>query len=440
MNTLAIAVLLLLSGAALGAVPSPIPRGTLDPGAPVKPMDEALRSLELDRIAAPVLERYEAGDYEAAARLGLEIVTREPTQHALRLAVANSLAWTARYDEAAAHYRELFGTSYDLQARVGLADVHRWRGQAHLAEPLYLEALAREPGNAGASEGIALAARELRPALTLRGSRTEDNELLRDELSLAYRRWSADRRWRLEAGAFGDREQSALGEWWPRALFASAWSPALPLSPQLDLSWYESDLRSARLFGTLQLEPIRDRLKLRAGRLDWGRTAFSPAGSRDGLTANTFGLSGEAPTRAGTVRGRADLYDISDDNRIIVAEAQITPLWQPLPWRVRWIAGVYGRDAEREDPRYWSPSRPAYGVAFAGLERHWSSESFELSASVRRGLGLTTSAGDSWSAGLNGRVWLTRELAVGVEAWGADAPRPGNYRVYHVGLSLQRLL
>jgi hypothetical protein len=372
--------------------------------------------------------------------LGLEVLAREPTQHALRLTVANSLAWTARYEEAAAHYNMLFGTAYDLQARVGLANVHRWRGQAHQAEPLYLEALAREPGNAGASEGIALAGRELRPAMTMRASRTEDNELLRDELSVSYRRWSADRRWRLEAGALADREQSALGEWWPRALFASIWSPALPFAPQLDLSWLDSDVRSARLFGTLQVEPIRDRLKVRVGSVDWGRTAFSPAATRDRLTANTFGLSGEVPTRAGAVRARADFYDISDDNRIIVGEAQITPLWQPLPWRVRWIAGVYGRDAEREDPRYWSPSRPTYGIAFAGLERHWSSESYEVSASLRRGLGLTTSAGDSWSAGVNGRLWLARELALGLEAWGADAPRPGNYRVYHVGLSLLRLL
>src|SRR5688500_14401525 len=103
------------------AVSSPIPRGTLDPAARVAPLDEALREVERGRIAAPVLERYEAGDYAGAARLGLRLV--DGGSQALRYAVANSLAWTGRYDEASNQYRELFGTPYDARARVGLANV-----------------------------------------------------------------------------------------------------------------------------------------------------------------------------------------------------------------------------------------------------------------------------------------------------------------------------
>jgi len=435
--------LLLAAGAALAQPPppetvsSPIPRGTLDPAAPVKPLEETLRGLEQDRRAAPALQRYEAGDYDAAARLGLEALQAGPEHPALRFAVANSLAWTGRYDEAAPHYRALFGTAYDARARVGLGNLLRWRGQAHLAEAHYREVLAREPGQPDAVEGMAFAGRELRPALTLRAASTEDNALQRDEVALAYRRWSADRRWRLEGGVLAGRERSALGRGSPRGLFASAWSPALLLAPRIDALYYDSAASDARLFGTLRLEPIAERLKLSLGRIDWGRAAFSAAA--DGITARTAGLAAEAPTRLGVARARLDLYDLSDGNRILNGEAQLTPRWQPLPWRLTWFAGANGRHAEREDPRYWSP-RPAYALAFAGVQRHWSSDRLEVSASLRYGLGLSSTAGDSWSAGADARYWLRGDLAVGIEAWSVDAPRPAGYRIDHVGAFVQQLL
>lgn len=420
------------------ALSSPIPRGTLDPRAPVVPLEEALREAEKDRIAAPVLERYEAGDYQGAARLGERLV--DGGSDALRFAVANSLAWTGRYDQAAAQYRALFGTPYDARARVGLANVLRWRGRAHLAEPYYAEVLGREPANQEAIDGLALAGRDLRPALTLQAARTKDNELRRDEATLSYRRWSDDRRYRLEAGLLGARQRSALGEWSPRGLFASARAPALPLSPQVDASYYDADVAAgARLFGTVQVEPVKDRLKLRAGRVDWGRTAFSAGATADGLTARTIGVVAETGASVGELRARLDGYDVSDGNKVLDGEAQITPAWQPLPWGVSWFGGAYLRDAEREDARYWSPGR-TYGVAFAGVQRNWSWDNAELSVSLRRGFALTSSAGDSWGGGVSGRVWLRPDLALGVEAWMVDAPRPGAYRLHHVGAHLQRLL
>ena len=418
---------------------SPLPRGTLDPRAPLQPLEDALRQMRDDRLAAPVLERYEAQEYGATATLGLPLLERAPGQHALRLAVANSLAWTGRYDEAAAQYRRLFGTPYDAQARVGFANVLRWRGQAHLAEPYYQEVLAREPGNRDAAEGFALAGRELRPALTVRAARTDDRELARDEFSVAYRRWSADRRLRFEAGILAGHSDSALGDWSPRSLFASAWSPSLPLSPQIDLAYYDSGVRSARLFATAQIEPVHDALKLRAGRVDWGRTAFSAGATADALTANLFGMATQMGTQLGSLSGRLDLYDISDGNKVLDGEARLTPAWQPLPWRLTWFGGVYGRDADREDPRYWSP-RPTYFIAFAGVQRNWSLERSDLTASIRRGFALSSSAGDSWAGGMDGRYWLRPDFALGVEGWVVDAPRPGRYRVHHVGVFVQQLL
>jgi tetratricopeptide (TPR) repeat protein len=380
------------------------PSGVLDPRSPVNPLDEALKDLRRDRLSAPALERYEAGDYRAAARLGLQAMKDGADQPALRYAVANSLAWTASYDQAVREYRALLGTDYDSRARVGIANVMVWSGQADLAEPYYRSVLQSEPRNEAARQGLALAGRELRPALTLRAARSQDNQhFSRDEGWLVYRQWSADRAWRFEAGALTD--------------------------------WYHSP---SKLFGSVQLEPVRERLRVRAGRVNWGRLAFTAAALADGLTANTLGVFAEVRPAIGALRARLDAYDISDGNRLWEGEAQFTPGWQPLPWRLEWFGGVFGRGAQREDPRYWSP-KPAYGLAFVGVRRSWFSDRSELSAWLRGGGGFTETAKASWSAGLTGRYWLTSDVALGVEAWAVDAPRPTPYRMQQVAAFLQHL-
>ncbi len=105
-----------------------------------------------------------------------------------------------------------------------------------------------------------------------------------------------------DAGAWrGDARQ-------PRALGARRMVPArhfhfgmesrrFRCRPQADLLYYDAEVHDARVFGAIHIEPIRDRLKLRAGRVDWGRAAFSPDATVDGLTARTVGLTGESPTR-----------------------------------------------------------------------------------------------------------------------------------------------
>ena len=63
--------------------------------------------------AQSALERYEAADYREAARLGRQELLRAPQgpkTDELRLAVANSLAWTGDYESALNEYRALFGT------------------------------------------------------------------------------------------------------------------------------------------------------------------------------------------------------------------------------------------------------------------------------------------------------------------------------------------
>jgi hypothetical protein len=177
---------------------------------------------------------------------------------------------------------------------------------------------------------------------------------------------------------------------------------------------------------------------VRAGRVNWGRLAFSAAALADRLTANVLGVTAEARGVLGAFRLRADGYDISDGNRVYEGEAQVTPAWQPLPWRLEWYGGLFARRAEREDPRYWSPT-PAYELAFLGLRRAWYSDRNDVSVWARLGAGVSETAKASYSAGVSARRWLTREFAYGLEAWFVDAPRPTPYRMQQVSAFAQLL-
>ena len=396
----------------------------------------------LPAAAQTALERYEAGDYKAAARLGraeLANAPAGPKTEELRLALANSLAWTGDYDPALDEYRALFGTKYDSDARVGYANVLRWRGQADLAAPYYREVLARDPKNEEAKLGQELGGRELRPALTTRVTRTADNQGAGfNELALGYRRWTENLGARWDVGALAGKFDTRQGDFSTRGVQGSVWLPHTTLAPKLEAFAYDNGAADTRLFGALQLEPLRDKLRLRLARVDWGRQAFSGAATRDGLSATMLGLFGETGTPVGTVRARLDGYHISDDNRVLDGEASITPAWQPLPGQLKWSSGVAMRRAEREDPRYWSPN-PAYGVAFVGLSRGWYTDRVDITAYVRRSFAFTETARDGWTAGLSGKYWLLPTLAVGLEAWAVSAPRPEPYSLHQVAAFIQQL-
>ncbi|HZD19444.1 MAG TPA: hypothetical protein VE325_02130 [Burkholderiales bacterium] len=415
--------------------PPAAPAGVLDPRAPVKPMDQALRELTSDRSAAPALEAYEAGDYYKAARLGREALRGEGAgSAALRFAVANSLAWTGRYDPALEDYRALLGTDYEARARVGIGNVMLWQGRPDAAEREFRAALERDAAVEDGDKSLEAAARELRPALGLRLAHTADNQnFTRDETWLTWRRWSADRAWRLELSLLQDDNRAPSFSANREALQGSAWFPGAPLAPRIEAALYDD-----QLFGTVQVEPWREHVRVRAGRVNWGRLAFSAAALADRLTANVLGVTAEARGVLGAFRLRADGYDISDGNRVYEGEAQVTPAWQPLPWRLEWYGGLFARRAEREDPRYWSPT-PAYELAFLGLRRAWYSDRNDVSVWARLGAGVSETAKASYSAGVSARRWLTREFAYGLEAWFVDAPRPTPYRMQQVSAFAQLL-
>src|SRR5438874_1472962 len=250
--------------------PPAAPAGVLDPRAPVKPMDQASRELKGDRSAAPALEAYEAGDYYKAARLGREALRADAAgSAALRYAVANSLAWTGRYDAALDDYRALLGTDYEARARIGIGNVMLWQGRPDAAEREFRAALERDASVEDGEHSLEVAARELRPAIGLRFARTADNQgFTRDETWLSLRSWSADRARRLELAVLEEDNRSPSLTAKREALQGSAWFLSLPLAPRVEAAIYDD-----QLFGTVQLEPWRDHVRVRAGRVNWGRLA-----------------------------------------------------------------------------------------------------------------------------------------------------------------------
>ena len=435
------AALVLVPLAALAQPPAPeleppaAPAGVLDPRAPVKPMEQALQELTSDRSAAPALEAYEAGDYYRTARLGRAALAGEAAgSAALRLAVANSLAWTGRYDAALEDYRALLGGDYEARARVGIANIMLWQGHADTAAREFRAALERDPAVEDGARGLEAAARELRPGLGLRLTRTADNQdFTRDETWLSLRRWRDDRGRRYEVALLDEDNRSPSFSAKRQALQGSAWFAAAPLAPRLEAALYDD-----QLFATVQVEPWRDHLRLRAGRVNWGRLAFSAAALADRLSADVLGVAAEYRGLPGALRVRADAYRISDGNHVYEGEAQLAPAWQPLPWRLEWYGGFFARRAGHEDVRYWSP-QPAYELAFVGVRRGWYSERNDISAWARAGAGLSETAKASYSAGVSARRWLTRELALGLEAWFVDAPRPTPYRMHQLSAFAQLL-
>ncbi len=382
-------------------------------------------------------QRYEAADYSAAARHGARALVDRPSDHTLRLNVANSLAWSGRYDAAIEQYERLYGTDHDTAARLGVANIQRWRGMADVAAGTYEAILRQHPGHDEARQALVLAGRDLRAATTLRvGTANTSRDFDRLETTVSHRWWTPGRVARLEVAATGRRDEMPDARAHRQELAASAFLPGLPLSPRVDVSWVNGD--RDRWFGRVGVEIVRDRIGLRYGRLDWGRAALDLQALRDGLTAGTAGGWVNIGTPLGEVRSRADGYSVSDGNRVYEADLRLLPALQPLPARLQWFVGAYWRKADRNDPRYWSPAH-AYTLANIGLQRGWYGERHDVFMSVQRGIALSDEARHNWSVSANGRWWVGPDTAIAAEASWSDSPRPNPYRQRLFAVSVQQL-
>ncbi len=387
------------------------------------------------------VQAYEQGNYAEAARLGLTELQREPGNHELRLRVANSLAWTGQYREAIQQYELLADTPLAPSANVGLANVHLWSGRAHLADPLFRRVLSADPSNADARQGLANAQRYLRPRTTMRGGWLDDSsQVERSTATLAHR-------WR-DAGltqifeVSGERVDENLSpggpDLRPRKASFGYQNLGLPLAPKAQVT-SDSGVHSS-VFANLGLNFAEGAVTLELGRVNWGEIAFDPRARRDGLSARRVGVTGRVDSSIGGFSGSATQFEVSDGNRVQELSAQYIPAWQPLSATsgVRAIVGVYGRKAERHDPRYWSPS--AYYIGQIGFSLNRSGADWDFNAEVKRGLRIGGEGANGWTVGLGGTRWLSADWAVRVEGFRIETRRDNSaYRAKSIAVSLDRL-
>ncbi|MBC3920997.1 hypothetical protein H8L32_26270 [Undibacterium sp. CY18W] len=378
------------------------------------------------------------GNYQAAGTQGLEVLEKEKTDTGLRLIVANSLAWSGRFKQAALQYKLLSNSKQRKEARVGLANVYRWKGRDDQALPLYQTVLAEDPQNAAALEGLGYAMRELNPrTLITVGAGQDSGDAKRREATISQR-WRDDTGQHVfEIGTAGLRDQLPATAVQQRDVSFSYQNLNLPLEPRLELNVQAKP--ATDVFGNLKLKIDDGRFLLEVGRSNWGKSAFNARAVEDGLTAAHIGLDANLNFEVGQFSGHADIFRISDNNVILTTRSNFIPSWRPLGHRIKPFAGIETRDVRFYSNRYWSPA-DGFGTAYLGLQADWGSENWSLFGSGQVGTRLYGEAGSNWSLGVGGKRWLGKNLAIGVNLWSMASRRDNaRYRAKSFSMNLEKL-
>lgn len=379
-----------------------------------------------------------AGDYRAAGTEGLALMAIEKQDEDLQLIVANSLAWTGRTKEAVPTYQGLVNGKYANEANVGLANLQRWNGRDDLAAPIYRTVLATSPTNADALEGLELATRELSPRTTLSVGASSDSSDVQNRSNMI------NHRWRDKSGStIMEIETSAVKNWLPNIetrqqdLTVRYESLTLDLKPSIELSMPTGSNRT--LYGSVRIKLVEDAVSLSAGRLNWGRMTTNPNALALGLAASHLGATAAHGFTFGTLRGRFDYYDITDNNRIISTSVHLASSWRPLGNNYRPFVGVQTRTAQFTSPNYWSPEMGS-GTLYAGLLGEWGSADWNFYTSIQAGARLYGDAGKSWAIAGGGKRWLSDDLALSMTFWAMESVRDSAaYKAQSATLSLEKL-
>lgn len=370
-------------------------------------------------------QAYQQQRYRLVSQQAPVYLKNEQPDEELRLAIANSFAWSGNYAEAIWHYEALDGSGYTREALLGRANVYRWSGRAALSVPLYQRFLEQDPHDAHAREGLILAEREISPRTMYRKGRMRDSDGVVRPWQTVSQRWrSRDSLeiYEVEAGDEHDR-RNELNEVHQRDVLFRYENLKLPLQPWLEVS--RQALPTSEIFGlarfTLDDRPTR----VYIGRINWGKLAFTPEALSGELTADRYGIESAFQNSLGQWRLAYDYFAISDNNTIREPSARYTPAWQPFPGHsMRWFMGISERTATRNVTQYWSPEK-GYRVMEIGIEAEWNTSRYDISWSVSRGYRLAGEARDTWSAAAALKRWFGH-WAFGIEGratsgWREDA-------------------
>ena len=403
-------------------------------GSPEADVPQPKRKPEQQRI----IDLHAEGNYLAVGTEGLALMAKEKQEEDLQLIVANSLAWTGRTKEAVIAYQGLVNGKYANEANVGLANLQRWGGRDDLAAQIYRTVLSVTSTNADALDGLELATRELSPRTTFSVGGSSDS------FEVQSRSNTVNHRWRDKSGStIMEIETSGVKNWLPdtearqQDLTLRYENLALDLKPSVELSMPTASNRT--LYGSVRIKLAEDAVSLSAGRLNWGRMAANPNALTLGLAASHLGATATYGFTLGTLRGRVDYYDITDNNRIISTSVHLASNWRPLGNNFRPFVGVQTRTAKFTSPNYWSPEMGS-GTLYAGLLGEWGSADWNFYTSVQSGARLYGDAGRSWAISGGGKRWLSDDLALSMTFWAMESVRDSAaYKAQSASFSLEKL-
>lgn len=383
------------------------------------------------------------GEYGAAGSEGLAWLKSDGEQpdSALRLKIANSLAWTGRLPDAITEYEKLVRNSDQFQtARLPLANAYRWVGRSDLSMPLYRQALEENEANQDALDGVEYAERDLRPRTSFQWASSKDSGDLRIGTATVTYRWrdpSQQQIYEVEA----DLQNGKQGPAGPNPQHTGARfryeHVGLPLQPQVNVSVQNQP--STGVFAGLRLKMDDLPVHAEVAHENFGMTASSARALDAGLSANRVGLDASYGGELGTLSGRINFYSISDHNSLRTTNLKLTPNWRPLGPAIKPYASIDTRDVKFNTPNYWSPVEGS-GSFGLGATAEWSDKDWFFFLAGQLGTRIYGEAGNSWSASIGGQRWLNRDTALTVNAWGMSSVRDGaRYRAHSLSLKLDRL-
>lgn len=392
------------------------------------------RSADQQRI----IDLNAAGNYQAVGTEGLALMAKEKPDDELQLIIANSLAWTGRLKESIPTYQGLAKGPYANPANVGLANVHRWQGRDDQAMPLYRTVLASEPDNADALEGLELAARELSPRTLLSlGGSSDSSDMQRRSATINHR-------WRDSSGAnimeietSGVRDRLPTSQAQQQNVTLRYESLNLALKPSMELSMpTQSD---STLYASARIKFAEDQASLTIGRVNWGRMASNPNALVARLAASHLGITAAHGFSFGTLQGRVNYYDISDNNQLLTSSLHLASSWRPIGSNFKPFIGMETRGAKFNSPNYWSPDQGS-GTLYAGVMGEWGSAGWNFYASGQSGVRLYGDAGTSWSASAGGKRWVSDDVALSMNLWAMASWRDNAaYRAQSATINLEKL-
>jgi Tetratricopeptide repeat len=389
-------------------------------------------------VTAELEALFNAGQHSQASRLGAKALVSDPSNQALRLMVAQSLAKSGRTEAAADQYEKLVNGPYQTAARLGLAEIYRRNGHPELAEAIYEQVLAKDPNNKEAGAGLKASKKALSATIDKTVYFGKDNlGFKRFESATRFSKYSEDRSIRWGVGYSLGKDSNAPSADKYASVHSFVQALQWPLTPRLD-AHIADGFNKTRLYALVTADLIPNQVSLKFGLVNWGRQSFNASAQSAGLFARHVGMTANFSTELGDFRSHADVFNVSDGNFVWDAQLQFTPVIQPLPFGVQWYAGLSAKRADQFNARYWSPVQ-TYGLALVGLKKHWVFERGDFGLGLQSGVAITNQARNNFAVIASGKYWISEDMALSLDFNSLKSPRPSDYRQHLLTVNLQRL-